>query len=79
MLKIGGQKVPPRTLLLIASDAVLITIGLLFAISLRFHNLHAIFDYLRPFHTVGRFLVVIAACGVALRRKTQELSFTSAA
>ncbi len=66
MLKIGGQKVPPRTLFMIVSDAVLIVVGLLFAISLRFHNPHAIFEYLRPFHTVWRFFVVIAACGVAL-------------
>ena len=66
MLKIGGQRVPTRTLILLASDAVLIMVGVLFAISVRFHDVNAIWNYLRPLHTVSRFALVVAACGVAL-------------
>jgi sugar transferase (PEP-CTERM system associated) len=66
MLKIGGQRVPPRTLLLLASDAVLVVLGLLFAVTVRFHDFHAIINYLRPFHTTWRCVVVIAACAIAL-------------
>jgi len=66
MLRIGGQRVPPRTLLLLASDGVLIVAGLLFGIALRFHGWQAILAYLRPAHTLSRFLLVVVACGVAL-------------
>jgi sugar transferase (PEP-CTERM system associated) len=66
MLKIGGQRVPTRTLMLLASDAMLIIVGLLFAIAVRFHDLTTIWNYLRPIHTLSRFALVVAACGVAL-------------
>ncbi len=66
MLKIGGQKVPPRTLMLFASDGILIALGLLFAITLRFHDFRAILNYLRPVHTYSRIFLVVAACGIAL-------------
>ncbi|MFZ0637822.1 MAG: TIGR03013 family XrtA/PEP-CTERM system glycosyltransferase [Candidatus Acidiferrales bacterium] len=66
MLKIGGQKVPPRTLILLASDGILIVLGIMFAIVLRFHSFHAIWNYLRPLHTIPRFFLVATACGVAL-------------
>ncbi|HUJ80491.1 MAG TPA: hypothetical protein VLW83_01340, partial [Candidatus Acidoferrales bacterium] len=61
MLKIGGQKVPPRTLMLFASDGILIALGLLFAITLRFHDFRAILNYLRPVHTYSRIFLVVAA------------------
>jgi sugar transferase (PEP-CTERM system associated) len=40
MIKIGGQRVPSRTLLLIASDASLIALGLAIATGLRFADFH---------------------------------------
>lgn len=66
MLKIGGQKVPSRTLLLIGSDGVCVIVGLLLAISLRFLNLQAAMHYLHSPRTFPRFAFVILACLVSL-------------
>jgi sugar transferase (PEP-CTERM system associated) len=66
MLRIGGQKVPVPTLLLLASDCVLICLGLLIAIAIRFHDLDADLHYLSSQQTLLRFLFVVTACVVAL-------------
>ena len=66
MLKIGGQRVPPRILLLVASDGILIVVGLLVAIGLRFLDLRLALAYLRGPQTVFRFAFVLLACLLAL-------------
>ncbi len=66
MVKIGGQKVPLTILLLVVSDAVLIVVGLVVAVALRFHDWQMVSAYLRGPHTYGRFLVVVLACELAL-------------
>src|ERR1051326_5250958 len=63
MLKIGGQKVPTKTLVLIGSEALLIILGLAFATALRFRGMH--WEYAGG-HTIGRFLVVVLLCEFAL-------------
>ncbi len=67
MLRIGGQKIPTRTLLLIASDAFLIVAGLLVAIALRFHqDAHSFFSYIRGPQIPARFALVVIVCELAL-------------
>jgi sugar transferase (PEP-CTERM system associated) len=66
MWKIGGQRVPKWTLLLIVSDAILIIIGLMTGILLRFLNLRMALNYLHEPHTVSRFALVVGASGLAL-------------
>src|SRR5258708_20163567 len=66
MLKIGGQKVPSRTLLLIGSDGVCVIIGLLLAIFLRFLSFQAAMHYLNSPRTFPRFAFVILAFLVSL-------------
>jgi sugar transferase (PEP-CTERM system associated) len=63
MLKIGGQKVPTKTLVLIGSEGLLIILGLAFATALRFRGAH--WEYAGG-HTIGRFLVVVLMCEFAL-------------
>jgi hypothetical protein len=66
MIKIGGQKVPARTLLLMASDATLILAGLFLAISFRLLDWHAILMYCRDPRTIYRIVVAVAFCELAL-------------
>jgi len=66
MIRIGGQRIPPSTLLLFSLDMFAVAIGLLVAISLRFHDQHTILWYLRGPHMLTRFALVIVACEVAL-------------
>lgn len=66
MLRIGGQKVPVPTLLLLVSDCVLICLGVFIAIAIRFHDLDADLHYLSNQQTILRFLFVVAACVLAL-------------
>jgi len=47
MLRIGGQRAPTKVLLLLASDALLIVLGLLIAVSLRFQSTPAILGHLQ--------------------------------
>ncbi len=63
MLKIGGQKIPTKTLVLIGSEGLLIILGLAFATALRFMGTH--WEYAGG-HTIGRFLVVVLMCEFAL-------------
>src|SRR5438309_6867446 len=63
MLKIGGQKIPTKTLVLIGSEALLIVLGLAFATALRFMGAH--WEYAGG-HALGRFLVVVLLCEFAL-------------
>jgi len=66
MIKIGGQRIPTWTLLLLAFDVFSIVLGLVTATALRFLNFHSTLVYLTKPHTEIRFGVVILAAGLAL-------------
>ncbi|HET9365972.1 MAG TPA: hypothetical protein VFP71_13260, partial [Candidatus Angelobacter sp.] len=63
MLKIGGQRIPTKTLVLVASEGLLIILGLALATVLRFMSTH--WEYAGG-HPVARFLVVVMMCEFAL-------------
>ena len=63
MLKIGGQRVPTKTLVLLASESLLIIIGLALATAVRFASSR--WEYAGG-NTVARFLVVVLMCEFAL-------------
>ena len=66
MVKIGGQRIPVRTLVLLAADACLTSLALFIAISLRFLSSGNVRVYLQSSYTLPRFLVVIVTCLLAL-------------
>jgi sugar transferase (PEP-CTERM system associated) len=68
MLKIGGQKVPGALLLLVATDCILISIGLLTATVVRFSvgDYGSAVLYLLTWRTFFRFLLVIVICEISL-------------
>jgi sugar transferase (PEP-CTERM system associated) len=66
MARIGAQRIPPGTLLLLFLDALFVVVGLLTAIGLRFHDQHEIIEYLRGPHVVARFGFVVVVCETAL-------------
>ena len=77
MLKIGGQKVPGALLLLVATDCILISIGLLTATVVRFSvgDYGSAVLYLLTWRTFFRFLLVIVICEISL---TSMICMTSA-
>jgi sugar transferase (PEP-CTERM system associated) len=66
MVRIGAQRIPQSTLLLLFLDAASVVIGLLAAIGLRLRDQRAIVHYLSGPHVVARFALVILVFGVAL-------------
>src|SRR6266446_10015192 len=66
MLKIGGQKVPTRTLLLVLCDGVMMLTGLLVGTALRFHNARSIYAYIQHPSTPYRVAWVVLTCVCAL-------------
>ena len=66
MARIGAQRIPPRTLLLLFLDAFSVVVGLLTAIGLRFHEQREFVEYLRGPHIVARIAFVVLVCEVAL-------------
>ena len=62
MLRIGGQRVPPKTLLMVASDVVLIVLGLLMATALRFLSSGTVRLTLHARDTFWRFALVVIVC-----------------
>jgi lipopolysaccharide/colanic/teichoic acid biosynthesis glycosyltransferase len=64
-MKIGGQRIPGKTLVLVLSEAALIGCGLLFATALRFLSLDALRQQLREPGALVRYGLVIAACELA--------------
>src|SRR5438552_5446585 len=66
MLKIGGQKIPATTVVLVLSDAFLVVLGLCVAILLRFHNFSMALGYLKSPDTPLRLALVLFACGLSL-------------
>jgi sugar transferase (PEP-CTERM system associated) len=63
MLKIGGQRIPTKTLLLLAGESLLIILGLAMATGLRF--ISSKWEYAGG-HALERFLVVVLICELAL-------------
>lgn len=66
MFKIGGQKVPTWTILLIASDVTFILLGLILVTAARFHDRVAIHAYLSNHLTPQRFGLVALVCVLSL-------------
>jgi len=65
-MKIGGQRIPGKTLVLVLSEGALIGCGLLFATALRFFSLDALRQQLREPGMLLRYGVVIVVCELAL-------------
>src|SRR5215831_1246339 len=63
MLKIGGQKIPTKTLVLLTSESLLIVLGLALATAMRFASSHWEYAGGNP---VVRFLIVVLMCVFAL-------------
>ena len=63
MLKIGGQKVPTKTLVLLLSESLLIVLGLALATAMRFASSRWEYAGGNP---VVRFLIVVLMCEFAL-------------
>src|SRR5579872_7467484 len=68
MLKIGGQKIPTPLLLLLATDSIVIGLGLVLATGLRLgvNGLPYVLHYLISWQILFRFLLVILICEVSL-------------
>lgn len=66
MFRVGGQKVPTRTILFIASDAFFVILGLLLVTSLRFRDWWNIKNYLHGHLTIYRFALVVIITVIAL-------------
>ena len=66
MFRVGGQKVPSRTILFIASDAFFVILGLFLVTALRFHDISNINKYLRGHQTFLRFGLVVVVTVVGL-------------
>jgi len=68
MLRIGGQKVPNPLLALVATDCVLVAVGLLLATVARFSvsSYGPVLEYLATSKTLLRFAVAIVVCEVSL-------------
>jgi sugar transferase (PEP-CTERM system associated) len=65
-MRIGAQRIPRSTILLLCLDALSVAIGLLAAITLRLRDHRDILRYLEGPHIAARFGVVILVCGIAL-------------
>ena len=66
MVRIGAQRIPQSTLLLVFLDIASVVIGLLLAVSLRLRDHRAIAAYMSGPHIIARFALVILVFGVAL-------------
>jgi len=66
MLKIGGQRIPATTMVLVVSDVFLIIAGVCLAILIRLHGLAGTAAYLRLPDITLRFGCVLLASGIAL-------------
>src|SRR5881296_3760775 len=66
MFRVGGQKVPTRTILFIASDVFFVILGLLLVTSIRFRDWGTIRNYLHGNLTIPRFALVVIVTTVAL-------------
>src|SRR5260370_35300199 len=64
-MRIGGQKVPVHTIMMVVFEAILIVIGLLVSTALRFHSLQAIQYYVTEPYAKLRFLFVVLVCQIS--------------
>src|SRR5215469_3213623 len=65
-MKIGGQKIPDKTLVLVASEAALIAFGLLFATALRLQDADAFRQQIWAPDALSRYALVILVSGLSL-------------
>lgn len=65
-MKIGGQKIPMTTKVLVVGDACLISVGLCLAILIRLHDFRSALTYLRLPDMPIRFGIVLVTCGISL-------------
>jgi len=66
MIRIGAQRIPSSTLLLLLLDALSVVLGLLGSIVLRLRYQHTIVEYLNGPHIIARFVLVVLVFEVAL-------------
>ena len=66
LVEIGGHYFPRKSLLLAASESLLIMVSLVIATGLRFLHFAVIQDYLSSPRTWGRFVLITALCQLAL-------------
>jgi sugar transferase (PEP-CTERM system associated) len=66
MLKIGGQKIPMTTKVLVVGDSCLISLGLCLAILIRLHDFRSALHYFRLPDMPFRFGIVLVTCGISL-------------
>lgn len=66
MLKIGGQKVPTKTVFMVLSDVLLVTLGLLVATSLRLVHWSAIQHFLQQKNGFFRIVLAMLFCEASL-------------
>jgi sugar transferase (PEP-CTERM system associated) len=66
MIRLGAQRIPSSTLLLLLLDAISVVLGLLFAIVLRLRDQHAAVQYLNGPHIVARFVLIVLVFEVTL-------------
>jgi sugar transferase (PEP-CTERM system associated) len=66
MLKIGGQRIPMTTKVLVVGDASLISLGLCLAILIRLHDLRSVLHYFLLPDMPFRFGIVLVICGISL-------------
>jgi len=66
MFKIGGQKLTTQAVLLVLSDVLLVVVGTLLAIWVRFLSKHEFLAYLHKTYAVYRVVWVVLACELAL-------------
>jgi lipopolysaccharide/colanic/teichoic acid biosynthesis glycosyltransferase len=65
-MKIGGQRVPGKTLVLIASEAALLAFGLVVATALRFKNIDSFRQEIYQPGAWLRYVIVVVVCGLSL-------------
>ena len=66
MLRIGGQKIPMTTKVLVVGDACLTALGLCLAILIRLHDFSSALHYLLLPDMPLRFGIVLVICGISL-------------
>ncbi|MFZ0708062.1 MAG: exopolysaccharide biosynthesis polyprenyl glycosylphosphotransferase [Candidatus Korobacteraceae bacterium] len=65
-MKIGGQRIPGKTLVLIASEAALLSFGLIVATALRFNNIDNFRQAISQPGALLRYAIVVLVCELAL-------------
>ena len=65
-MKIGGQRVPGKTLMLMASEAALLAFGLMIATALRFNNIDSFRQEVSQPGSLIRYAIVVVVSGLSL-------------